>query len=398
MELTEKCRLYRRLDGEILTERHVQAAWYDRAIRPERLYSMKGECVTVIHPGRWNLGPGPDFKNAILDVGGHRVIGDVEVHLKPGDWVSHSHSGDKAYRNVIAHVTWRGGLPPAGLPKDTVSIGLGRFLTAESGFAPEQIDVTAYPFGRYPAAPRPCFTRLGHDTRLASEVIGAAGAYRLKVKARRISRVLGAPKACRPAREQLFYSDIMNALGYGSSPQGFRKIAEAVPLSNVLAEPENAEAAFFAASQFVDWHCGLHRPANSPRVRLRSAARLFAAGDVLSLLDEHDFSPDNCRRMVAVLCAGGVMGRGRAGALMANVIIPFAIAEGRLLSPPAWIPPEDVSEPVRITAFRLLGRDCNPLTAYASNGLKIQGLLQIHRDYCLKLHPECEFCEVGVAS
>ena len=398
MGTVEKCRLYRKLDGETLTERHVQAAWYDRAIRPERLYSMKGESVTVIHPGRWNLGAGPDFKNAVLEVGGHRVIGDVEVHLRPGDWVAHSHTGNKAYQNVIAHVTWRGGLPPAGLPKNAISIGLGRFLTAEAGFSPEQIDVSAYPFGRYPADPRPCFRRLGHDIRLASEVIGAAGAYRLKVKAGRLARLLSAPKACRPARKQLFYSETMNALGYGSNPNGFRKIAEAVPLSNVLAEPENAEAALLAAAQFVDWHGGVHRPANSPQVRLKSAARLFAAGEVLSMLDERDFSPDNCRRMVADLCGDGIMGRGRAGALMANVIVPFAIAEGRLASPPEWIPPEDVSEPVRITAFRLLGRDCNPLTAYASNGLKIQGLIQIHRDYCLRLHPECESCEVGVAS
>lgn len=134
------------------------------------------------------------------------------------------------------------------------------------------------------------------------------------------------------------------------------------------------------------------RPHNFPDVRLRSAARLFAKGEIFSVLDETDFSPQNCRRIVKALAEGGFMGKGRAAALMANVFVPFALAEGRLAAPPKWLPPEDVSEPVRLAAFRLFGRDCNPASAYASNGVKIQGLLQIHRDYCLKIFPDCDTC------
>ena len=198
-------------------------------------------------------------------------------------------------------------------------------------------------------------------------------------------------------REQLFYAEVMNALGYGTNPRGFRQIAAAVPLRSVMSEPENAESAFRVASQFIDWRRGYYRPSNAPEVRLASAARLFAKGEVLSILDERDFSPRNCRRMVSDLAKGGFMGRGRAAALMANVFVPFALAEGRLAEVPEWLPPEDVCEPVRLTAFRLLGRDHNPAVAYASNGLKIQGLIQIHRDFCLRLHPECGECSLATA-
>ena len=92
------------------------------------------------------------------------------------------------------------------------------------------------------------------------------------------------------------------------------------------------------------------------------------------------------------------MGRGRAAAILANVIAPFALAEERTEDVPDWLPPEDVSEPVRLTAFRLFGRDHNPAAFYSDNGLLIQGLLQVHRDYCLRHHPDCAVCRLGDVS
>lgn len=380
------------MNRESITERHVQAVWYDRAIRPESLRTSTGECVSVIYPGNWNLGAGPDFRNAVIEVGGRRMSGDVEVHLRPNDWVSHSHGDDPSYRNVIAHVTWSGGPIPKTLPKSAVSIWLGRYLTSDPGFAPEQIDVSAYPFARIPADSRPCFKRFAENPDLASRVLVSAGASRIREKSRRIAGFLNAPKGRRIDRRQLFYLETMSALGYGCNPHGFREVAAAVPLEVVQSEPYNAECAFLVAAQFVNWRRGMFRPNNSPEVRLKSAARLFAKGEILSVLEEVDFSPDRCRDIVALLVEGGVMGRGRAGAIVANVIVPFALAEGRLEAPPAWLPPEDVSEPVRLMAFRMLGRDHNPSVSYASNGMKIQGLMQVHLWY----NTQCNLCRVSV--
>ena len=52
-----------------VTERHVQAIWYDAALRPRRLRTRRGSEVTVVDPGEWNLGAGPDFRNAVLEIG-----------------------------------------------------------------------------------------------------------------------------------------------------------------------------------------------------------------------------------------------------------------------------------------------------------------------------------------
>ena len=113
------------------------------------------------------------------------------------------------------------------------------------------------------------------------------------------------------------------------------------------------------------------------------------------LADTSDFSRSGCRDMVMAMSRDGYMGKGRAAAVLANVIAPFALAEGRIGEVPDWLPPEDVSSPVRLTAFRLFGRDHNPSAHYANNGLLIQGLLQIHREFCLRLHPDCGRCEIG---
>ncbi len=80
--------------------------------------------------------------------------------------------------------------------------------------------------------------------------------------------------------------------------------------------------------------------------------------------------------------------------MMANAVVPYALATGTLGGIPEWIFPEDVSSPVRLTAFRMLGRDHNP-ALYSGNGLLIQGFLHIYRTCCLASHPACDGCALG---
>ena len=39
----------------------------------------------------------------------------------------------------------------------------------------------------------------------------------------------------------------------------------------------------------------------------------------------------------------------------------------------------------------MLGRDHNPVL-YSGNGLLVQGLIHIHREFCLAAHPDCANC------
>ena len=377
-----------------MTERHVQAIWYDAALRPTNLVTRRGSAVTVISPGDWNLGAGPDFKNAVLEIGPdrRRIVGDVEVHLCPADWDFHRHGADPNYRNVIAHVTWGCGPVPGSLPPGAVSIWLGRFVASRTSFSPEQVDLTAYPYARLPLGTRPCEERIGHDPDLARQILSEAGRHRLQMKARRIG---GRLCAARGERGQVFYEEVMTALGYRRNQVQFRHVAERIPIAELPADGASARAAMLTAGAFEEWDRTGYRPSNTPERRLEGAAAIFTATPVMGLADESDFAELACRSMVTAMCGERFMGRGRAAAILANVVVPFALAEERVSEIPDWLPPEDLSEPVRLTAFRLFGRDHNPAAFYSTNGLLIQGLLQIHRDYCLQMHPDCSECELA---
>lgn len=377
---------------EIVTERHVQAIWYDGRLRPKALRSNRGVEVRVVDPGSWNLEAGPDFRNAVLEIAGKRLVGDVEVHLHPGDWLRHGHSRDPAYRAVILHVTWFGGVAEE-LPSGCLSLCVGDFLRTQADFSPEEIDLGAYPYAKLPSTPRPCEEYFANDVDGLLEIVAAAGRRRLEIKARRIgARFVGS------SREQVFYEEVLAALGYKYNAFPFRNVAKAMPWNDLPSDPEAAATCFECVAGMkvtgeVPWHLANVRPANSPAKRLKAAARLFAQGPrIIDRLKECDFSSrSGLRAAVEILREDGIMGPGRAGAVLANAVMPFMLATGVVGAVPEWLPPEDVSAPVRLTAFRLLGRDHNP-ALYSGNGLFIQGLIQIHREYCLAAHPDCQNC------
>ena len=377
-------------------ERHVQAIWYDATLRPARLVTRRGSEVVVVSPGEWNLESGPDFRNAVLEIGEERrrVCGDVEIHLAPNDWDLHGHGTDPDYRNVIAHVTWGFGPEPATLPPGAVSIWLGRFVTAEPTFSPDRIDLESYPYACRPPTAAPCEETVGHDPDRARAILAAAGRRRLRLKAHRLLGRLCESKADGASRPQTFYEEVMTALGYKKNEVPFRRVAERVPVEALPRDVQIARRALLAAGTFEDWDRSSCRPWNAPEQRLANAAGVMVATPTLDLAGASDFSKSGCRDMVAAMSRDRYMGKGRAAAVLANVVAPFALAEGRLNEAPDWLPPEDISSPVRLTAYRMFGRDHNPAVYYANNGLLIQGLLQIHREYCLRHHPECWKCEI----
>ncbi len=355
-----------------ISERHVQAIWYDPALRPRQLRTVGGADLDVIDPSVWNLEAGPDFRHAVLEVGrAHRRLeGDVEVHLRPLDWSAHGHGGDVGYGNVVAHVTWHCGVPPPSLPPGCVSVCLGDFLRTRNDFSPYEIDVCAYPYAKLPTCGRPCERFFGGDPDYGIEVLRAAGRRRLELKARRlVARILrsGDP-------EQVFYEELFNAFGYAKNSVPFRALAERLPLCELPPTEETALAALNCVAELDvaachPWKRTNVRPGNSPEVRMADAAAIFTGGKPRHL------------------------GPGLSAAILANVIVPFALARGTLREPPPWLPPECGNSVTRLAAFRLFGRDHNP-ALYSGNGVLLQGLIQIHRDYCLSAHPGCDSCRL----
>ena len=101
-------------DGEAALQRRWAAGrWPWPWLHPER----GGPPLRVHFAGRWNHGPGPDFRGAILlDATGRARRGDVELHHRPAGWRSHGHHRDPAYARVLLHVVGGGGRASVGPP------------------------------------------------------------------------------------------------------------------------------------------------------------------------------------------------------------------------------------------------------------------------------------------
>lgn len=224
------------------SERHLQCIWYDPAIRPAEMDTLDGQRVTVVDPGRWNLEAGPDFLDARIRVGSRERRGDVEIHIRPGDWMQHGHHTDERYGNVVAHVSYfPESIDPQMLPENAVQLALEPHLAAADGFHFESIDLTAYPYSVQPLT-----------TPLAEEVSGwhpddverfldGAGAERIRLKAEALRATIATQGA-----DQALYSALMGALGYKHNSAAMRLLAGRVPAVELHAAVRGDALAFYA--------------------------------------------------------------------------------------------------------------------------------------------------------
>lgn len=89
-----------------VAESLIQKIWRDGNFDRDGLRTDCGRLLRIRHPGVWNpAGEGPDFKGASLEIDGHTLEGDVEVHFYSRDWILHGHDSDPAFSAVVLHVT-----------------------------------------------------------------------------------------------------------------------------------------------------------------------------------------------------------------------------------------------------------------------------------------------------
>ncbi len=165
------------------------------------------------------------------------------------------------------------------------------------------------------------------------------------------------------------------------------------------------------------WRLASIRPANRPERRLMAAAMLFAPPsgfpERLAVLARQGEAPSadalagwfdwpdvpywSYRLSFStppVFAPVALLGAARARALVVNLLLPALAAMGAPAA--AWsaivaaIPPEEPNELIRSTALRLFGPDHAP-KLYRS-GLRRQGLLHIHHEYCLSDRSRCAGC------
>lgn len=385
-----------------------------------------------------------------------RITGDVEIHIRPTDWQRHRHAEDPRYRRVCAHVSfYPGTLPAAELPAGALQIALRPALDALPDFSFDNIDLLAYPVAAR-ATPPPCRAAMARLTPAQrGAVLDAAGETRLRRRAELLQSAMldrgpaqviyeevMAALGYRPNKapfRRLARLLPLDRLREKSGGDPVRAYALLMGLASLLPDPSarrtwDDETRTFVrrcwdawwplSDEFLarripraDWSLAGIRPANRPERRLMAAALLFApapslperiaavaqnprgvaAEKLLTLFDlpaapywsnRLSFSSAPAPEPVALV------GASRAQAILVNLLLPAFAAMGAPAE--AWralladLPAEESNELIQQTALRLFGQDHSPRLYRA--GLRRQGLIQIHHDYCLGDRTLCAAC------
>lgn len=248
-------------------EKLLQKIWLRGDYARHHAVTTDGRRVTVMHPGRWNLLGGPDFKGARLRLGdGAEFFADVELHLHADDWSAHGHARDPAYDGVRLHVVL---FPP---PAGHVTRGAGEQAIPVLALLPllhHDLEEYAAEDAVESLANRPAAQIVEILGRLAPVELGAlierhaAERWRQKVHFARVRvQRLGWDEAC--------HQTALEILGYRFNRAPMLRIASAHRLQEWSSPAFSSDAVF--ETEKAGWSLHGLRPANHPRHRLRQYA------------------------------------------------------------------------------------------------------------------------------
>ena len=216
-------------------ERVLQSLWHHQRLLREKLKTLDGKPVRVLHPGFWNHEAGPDFRGAVVQFGQEPAVsGDIEIDLRSEGWRAHGHDRNPNYAHVVLHVVWEpGGTVTAPAP----TLALERFLDSPmdelfswlgsdsaKGWPADLVGKCCAPLCELPEA------------RLA-ELLRQAAQVRLQRKAEQIQA-----RARHAGWEQTLWEGIFRALGYKQNIWAMQQLGElmADPEFAALGQPESA--------------------------------------------------------------------------------------------------------------------------------------------------------------
>ena len=359
-----------------IPERLLSKLWLERAARRQFLKAANGRRFRVVYPGRPGTTAGPGFRDAVLEEEGVGLVrGDVEVHVRQKDWDAHGHGSDPRYNGVVLHVV--ADLDREGKPLTRLRSGQQAPVLSLMPLLEDQPS---------PESPPDMWSVLGpqgyHSPSSAEELgelLDRAGEARFLDRSRAFDALLEVEDP-----DQVLYSALMEALGYSQNGEPFRELAYRVPYSRlsrlVAASPPDdgrraVEVALLKAAGFLpasnlkgcmtrgSWRLFRVRPQNHPARRIIGFSHALypflrrlewtdrddstgwrgvglAEGFARLLLAPMDAGPG--RRVAALervlmgahgLFRQGVapIGRGRAGDMAVNCVLPILHVSSRLL-------------------------------------------------------------------
>ena len=432
-------------------EMEIQALWFEQLYQPV-LNTDDGRTVEIIQPGFWNHAGGPDFSRAVVrfrrdeKLDAELTIGNVEVHLAPGDWSAHGHHADPAYNDTILHVAWENKSGKAYFPATAAFRRVPQVVLSPQLVAPwpelRPLCATLLQRPLPGAVPGRCSPELAQlPAGQVAELLRAAGLFRVRQKAQRWywRRRLTSPA-------QALHEALAEALGFHANQIPMRLVAQRLPWAKLRAlKPQARLAHLFGLAGFLpnesvtrlqaeprdwlrelweiwwkargaldyallprsQWKLAGLRPLNRPERRLAALAQIVPLiPKLLTALKAH-----NADEFAALLLAVRdpfwekhatltgtplatpcrLIGEERVHDILINVFWPMVSLDAPAAADTGLSRVKAAaSNASRIASQRLLLEALTP--KQAREALVQQGLLQVFRDYCQTDCSQCQDC------
>jgi hypothetical protein len=448
-----------------IPERWVVEIWQNHLLGRTDLVTEEGEPITVIYPGRANDDQGADLLDAVVMTGQGLVRGDIEVHVKSSSWWAHRHHQDPIYNRVILHVVlWHDTEKATNLQngQKVPTLALHKFIRNQTdrhasaaypsassmpcrnainrwntGVMGEILDIAGEE--RFLAKAddfQMALAQTGASQSLYQGIMGALGytknKYSLAELAQRMPlRRLESVTSVKTSNAECLAQQQALLLGMaGLLPsQRSKRYRVGRPGDEWVNKLEKmwASSRQTATMSEDDWHLFKVRPSNFPTRRIAAMSYLLLRYRYKGILEElvnklgeapADTGYHGLERALRVTTDGywanhldfglpsrrsipALLGEGRAADIVVNVLLPFAVALGRLTAQPE----------LAIKAFDLYRHHprlaVNTVERHMRNQLGIsrylvnsaqrqQGLIHIYKTLCSQ--GKCDHCPIGGAA
>jgi len=420
-----------RMQGEL----ELQARWFAGDFG-RHFTAVAGDQIDIVQFGTWNREAGPDFSDAAIRInGGDPIRGTIEFDLADRSWETHGHSTNPAFDDAVLHVFVE--QSERAFFTRTKSNRNVPQVCVDPAILPDKFSA-AVPLAR-PGRCQAPLKDLPQDQ--LKNILSAAARFRLQRKAARLKSIVE-----NHGRDAAVFQEIAAALGYKQNKLAFTLLAQRLPLAALRKEPEDLEAILFGVAGFLTapdlaayrdetrgyvrelwdrwwphrdgmqrlvlpaklWRLGGARPLNHPQRRLGALAILAKqwAGFIKALGRQnaqavHDFllelrhpfwSFHYTLTSEAASTKMAIIGDSRIADILANVLLPYFLAEGAEVWPAyEKLPARLTNRRLETGATRLFGDDPRR-PQFTKTIAQQQGLLQIYEDFCLQDNSDCAQC------
>jgi Protein of unknown function (DUF2851) len=417
-----------------MKEDFLHYLWKYQKLNSLELKTVKGEIITILHPGHYLETAGPDFFNAQIIISDQKWAGNIEIHVKSSDWYLHHHERDSAYNNVILHVVWEHDVDVFG--PDNIEIPVVQLRD----FVKKDL-LLSY---KYLLAQKSWIYCENQIQQVSSFVISN---WQERLFFERLERksqsVLDSLVSTQNDWEAVLFLLLAKNFGLNTNGVSFFKIAQSIPFSVIRKEAsdlQNLEALFFGMAGLLDHnkedvYCKdlqfrfyyllqkyaiekvnieplqffKHRPDNFPTIRLSQLASLYHQEKNLFSKITNEFSLPLLYKRFAVAASdywqnhyqfdkispqkSKKLTKSFIDLLLINTIIPvqFAYAknQGKEITEEliALMQSLDPEKNAILDKFKSFGIS-------AQNAFEAQTLLQLKSEYCNK--SRCLECAIGL--